>query len=166
MDDKRYRTITGRRVDLGKLSAEEKKFLAKILKEYRRAPEWSAFTRRWLGDLFAAKLAKDSAVWRVCQDLDSRLGIEQGKVAPPDYRDHLADLIEEKFGSRYRFCRDHGIDQSHLGKILAGKTDPSMAFLEKILGLLGAEVAVRSKASARPSTSREASEELARALGI
>jgi len=27
----------------------------------------------------------------------------QGKVAPPDYRDYLADLIEEKYGSRYKF---------------------------------------------------------------
>lgn len=36
---------------------------------------------------------EESVACRICQDVEARLGIAQGKVAAPDYRDYLADLI-------------------------------------------------------------------------
>jgi hypothetical protein len=43
-------------------------------------------------------------------------------VAPPDYRDYLADLIEERYGSRYRFCKETVLDPGHLSRVLSSRS--------------------------------------------
>jgi hypothetical protein len=100
MKKRTYRTITGRHLDLGDLGQVERDFLGAVHEKYEAAPEWSAFASWWASELRTAGLAEGSAAYRICQDLEARLGIVQGKIAPPDYRDYLADLIEERYGSR------------------------------------------------------------------
>lgn len=60
----------------------------------------------------------------------------QGKVAPPDYRDYLADLIEERYGSRYRFCKEGGVDPGHLSRVFASRSELSVQNLQRILEAL------------------------------
>ena len=81
----------------------------------------------------------------VCDDLEARLGIAQGKVAPPDYRDYLADLIEERYGSRYQFCKQTGIDPGHLSRVLANRADLSLSLLQKIMTMLHAALIVQTE---------------------
>ena len=142
-----YTTLTGRRFDLAELSAEERSLLSAIFSEFEQRPGWDEFSRTWLV-LARERIWKDGSVpvghpvYRVCQDLAARLGIAEGRVARPDYRDRLADLIEERFGSRYRFCKEAGIDQGHLSRILAGKQNFSVDTLFRALDALDAELTI------------------------
>lgn len=143
MKKRTYRTITGRRVDLGDLGPTERDFLGTVQEEYEGAPEWSAFASWWGGALRQAGLSESSVAYRICQDLEARLGIAQGKVAPPDYRDYLADLIEERYGSRYRFCKETGVDPGHLSRVLASQSELSLQNLQRVLETLHAALLIQ-----------------------
>lgn len=143
MKKRTYRTITGRDLDLSHLDPAERKFLRAVRKKYEKAPEWSAFASWWSGELKRAGLPETSVAYRICQDLEARLGIAQGTVAPPDYRDYLADLIEERFGTRYRFCKETGIDPGHLSRVLSSQAQLSLQSLERILGTLHASLVIQ-----------------------
>jgi len=112
---------------------------------YGKAPEWSAFSSSWTDELRRSKLPTASITYRICQDLEARLGIAQGKIAPPDYRDYLADLIEERCGSRYRFCKDSGIDPGHLSRVFASRSELSLHSLKLILEALHATLLIRPR---------------------
>lgn len=157
-----FTTITGRTFDLRELSAEEKRFLKSILAKYKQNPKWSAFATYWTRAFEHSDIADTSPVYRICNDLEARLGIAQGKVAAPDYRDYLADLIDARYGSRYKFCRETGMDPAHLSRVFAGRSDLSLGALKRILELLGAVLVVRPQQDLLASTSpHEASISLA-----
>jgi len=143
MKKRTYRTITGRDLDLSHLDPAERDFLSAVQKKYEEAPEWSAFASWWAGALKEAGLPETSVVYRICQDLEARLGIAQGTVAPPDYRDYLADLIEERFGTRYRFCKETGVDPGHLSRVLSSQAQLSLQSLERILDTLHASLVIQ-----------------------
>jgi len=137
-----FQTITGRRLSLDELSTEERGFLAAVYRRYREAPEWSEFASWWAEAFRRTGLPPDSIAYRICQDLEARLGIVQGKVAPPDYRDYLVDLIEERYDSRYRFCKDTGVDPGHLSRVLASRSELSLQSLQRILERLHAALVI------------------------
>ena len=93
--------------------------------------------------------------YRICQDLEARLGIAQGKVASPDYRDYLADLIDERYGSRYRFCKSTGMDPGHLSRILAGRSELSLQALQRLLEQLGAALVIEPEKALTERLSQE-----------
>ena len=150
-----YTTITGRRFDLSGLDDAELRFLNAVHHEYQGRPEWTAFGSWWVARLETADLPTGCLSYRICQDLEARLGIAQGKVALPDYRDYLADLIEERYGSRYRFCKESGIDAGHLSRVLARRADLSLQSLEKIMGALDAALVIRPEEVLREHLSPE-----------
>lgn len=131
-----FQTITGRTLDLGKLDKKEREFLAVVQRRYERRPEWSKFASWWTGEYRRSGLPATSIAYRICQDLEARLGIAQGKVSPPDYRDYLADLIEQRYGSRYRFCKKTGIDPGHLSRVFASRSELSLQTLQRVLEYL------------------------------
>jgi len=138
-----YQTITGRMLDLGHLGKSERTFLGSVQRRYEKVPEWSAFAAWWAEAFRGAALPEESVLYRICQDLEARLGIAQGKVAPPDYRDYLADLIEERYGSRYRFCKETGVDPGHLSRVLASRSELSLQSLQHILAALHAALVIQ-----------------------
>ena len=140
---KTYQTITGRHLDVASLDATERCFLGSVRQKFEEEPEWSAFATWWSNELTAAGLSKSSTSYRICQDLEARLGIAQGTVAPPDYRDYLSDLIEERYGSRYRFCQETGIDPGHLSRVLSSRSDLSLKNLQRILDTLHASLVIQ-----------------------
>jgi transcriptional regulator with XRE-family HTH domain len=137
-----YVTITGRVIDLLQLTAEERQCLASIIEKYRTHPEWTDFANWWMNILARCGIDRQSSLFKVCDDLEARLGISQGKTSPPDYRHYLLALIEERYGSRYRFCKESGIDQGQLSRILSGRADFSMETLTKVLQSLGASLMI------------------------
>ena len=143
MKKRTYRTITGRHLDLGGLPDVERKFLGTVQERYEGAPEWSAFGRWWVAEIKEAGLAESSVAYCICQDLEARLGIAQGKVAAPDYRDYLADLIEARYGSRYRFCKETGVDPGHLSRVFASRSELSLQSLQRILDALHAALVIQ-----------------------
>lgn len=154
-----YRTITGRKFDLGKLTAEERKFLAAARGYFHEHPSWTRFASWWVARFDKSGLGDGSPVYRICQDLEARIGIQQGKVAPPDYRDFLADLIEAVYGSRYQLCKQTGVDAGQLSRVLSGRGDFSMEMLNKLLDLLQAVLTIQPVQDARQSASPEEAEE-------
>lgn len=138
-----FETITGRKLNLSALDAKEVDFLSAVQALYQGNPEWSDFAVWWTTALKKAGLTEDSVAYRICQDLEARLGIAQGKVGPPDYRDYLADLIEERYGSRYRFCKETGFDPGHLSRVFAGRSELSLQNLQQILVGMHASLVIR-----------------------
>jgi len=85
--------------------------------------EWTRFADWWNAEFTKTGLNVKSPVYRICQDLEARLGIHLGSVSPPDYRDSLADLIDGRFGSRLEFCRATGVDPGQPSRVFAGRAD-------------------------------------------
>jgi len=159
-----YRTITGRIFDLATLANGEREFLVKVFTLYTAQPEWSEFSFQRNKIFDEWDLEEKSSTYRICQDLEARLGIMQGKVSPPDYRDYLADLIEARYGSRYRFCKETGIDPGHLSRVLAGRSDLSLASLSSLLGALQAVLVIEPEQQLRESTSPEVARQILASL--
>jgi len=143
MKRRTYQTITGRTLDLGSLNEKEGDFLSAVERRYGKQPEWSEFAAWWIMEFRQSGLPTESVAYRICQDLEARLGIAQGKVAPPDYRDYLADLIEQRYGSRYRFCKESGIDPGHLSRVFASRSELSLQSLQRILEALHAALVIQ-----------------------
>jgi hypothetical protein len=84
------------------------------------------------------KKTSQTPAFRIALDLGSRLGIAEGKVAPPSfaYRDQLHRLVLQ-FPTRRAFCEAAGISQAMLSHVLAGRKDLSVASLSKALERIG-----------------------------
>jgi hypothetical protein len=154
-----YQTITGRHIPLSKHSKTEKDFLARVGRKYKAGLEWTRFAAWWNAEFNGAGLSRASAVYRICQDLEARLGIDQQKVSPPDYRDFLADLIDTPFGSRQEFCTATGVDPGQLSRVFAGRADLFIKALEKVLEVLHAQLVIQTAEQAREQTSLARAEE-------
>jgi excisionase family DNA binding protein len=86
---KAYVTLTGEKIDLSGLTAEEKLVLGQVVKAYEAAEAYPNFVNRVNapgsaalggGQWVTEKVAR-SPLYRVCQDLADRLGIAQGFLA-------------------------------------------------------------------------------------
>jgi hypothetical protein len=157
-----YRTITGRTYDLSHLEPMERQFLISVSEKYKNSPEWSEFSSWWTREFDAMGLNEEGMAYRICQDLEATLGIAQGKVSPPDYRDFLADLIEIQYGSRYKFCKDTGTDPGHLSRVLSGQSNLSLQTLIQLLHTMRATLTIQTEDILRANVSpRKASRVLA-----
>jgi hypothetical protein len=154
-----YRTITGGRIVLSKLTKAEKKFLAQVGEKYKAGPEWTRFAAWWYGEFARSSLRTESPAYRICQDLEARLGIDQRKVSPPDYRDYLADLIDTQFGSRQEFCKRTGVDPGQLSRVFGGRADLSIRALQNVLEVLHARLVIQTDDQVREQTSVAGAEE-------
>jgi transcriptional regulator with XRE-family HTH domain len=148
-----YKTITGRTIDLSAFSPAAKRAFEALTEAYDRRPDWQKFSDAWqkmlrpvLTKLRPPKKKTQHPLYRIAQDLELRLGIAQGVVAEPDYRDYLLDQIEEQFGSRYRFCKKAGIPEAFLSQVLSGKKDFSVDTLRRAAQTLSLGLALLPKA--------------------
>ncbi len=148
-----YETITGGRIPLPELSDAEYDFLDIVAKKYNTRQDWTRFAAWWNAKFKASGLATDSVVYRICNDLEARLGINQRKVSPPDYRDYLAELIDTQFGSRQKFCRATGVDPGQLSRVLASRDNLSMKVLLQVLQVLHGRLVIQSEEESRAQTS-------------
>lgn len=146
-----YETIENEKIDIKALSEKEYEFLKKVKKYYSKKPDWNVFSNYWLkeGQKIWGGTSKREAtilpIFRICQDLEVRLGIEQGKTRLPNYRDILAALIDKEFDSHYQFCKKAGIAQDTLSRILNKRREPSLHMLQIILDALGYKISFQKK---------------------
>ena len=70
-----YQTITGRGIPVSKLSRSEKAFLSRVQQKYHVGLEWTRFAAWWNAEFTTTGLSAKSPVYRICQDLEARLGI-------------------------------------------------------------------------------------------
>jgi hypothetical protein len=131
-----HRTLTGQLVDLSALSAKERAALARMRAFYEQRPDWTEFSRTWMAHVRDEVWGRENIpvgcpLHQVCHDLEMRLGVTQGQVALPDFRERLPELIADKFGSRYAYCKAAGIDQGNLSHVLYRRKDFSAGMLER-----------------------------------
>ena len=137
-----YRTLKSEVFDLGRLPAKQKSIYAELKSSYDLNIEWTRFTNLWITKVKEALKDEEPSemveepIYKICQDLDSRLGIRQEYTKEPDYQDLLADVINLHFGSRYQFCKQTGVDEGYLSSILSRKKNPSLKMVGWLLALL------------------------------
>lgn len=146
-----YETLENKKIDIKVLSEQDYEFLKKVKKYYYKRPDWNVFSNYWLkeGQKIWGGIKKREVVnlpaFLICQDLEVRLGIKQGKTRLPDYRDELVALIDKEFDSRYQFCRKTGIAQDTLSRILNKRREPSLHMLRIILDAVEYEISFQKK---------------------
>lgn len=78
-----YETIYGDLLPVHKLSAEEAIFFDKAALKYNDGMEWTKFAAWWNKGFQDNGFSTDSILYLICQDLEVRRGIKEGKVAEP-----------------------------------------------------------------------------------
>lgn len=160
-----YEDLSGRRWNLGPLTRRERGFLRAFVKRVNEGLSWPDLCGSWrvkLLNLYHGRSRKDVVrlpLYAICQDIESRVGIDQGFFRQRDYRDDLAEMIRGKFPSRYRFAKRVGIDEALLSRVLRKKAHLSIDKLESALAPLGFRMAlvrstVRAPHSHAPSVTR------------
>lgn len=140
-----YLDLKGREISLAELSAAERSCIAEMKTAARKHADWSAFSNLWMvrvAELYehqnlTCPQIRKTIVYRVCQDLDSRLAMSQGLARQPDYRDELALLIEQRFPTRRAFCEATGLSEDMLSHVLAGRKHLAINTLEESLHRIG-----------------------------
>jgi transcriptional regulator with XRE-family HTH domain len=148
-----YQTIAGRQIALSGLSEAEHGFLEIVAKKYSPKQDWTRFAAWWNAKFRKSGLPTTSVVYRICQDMEARLGINQGKVAPPDYRDCPAELIDANFSSRPDFCRATGVDPGQLSRVLASRDNLSVKVLLQVLEVFHARLVIQTEQDSQAQTS-------------
>ena len=119
--------------------------VARLRRRARTHPDWHDFGNYWTRAVAAFYEARgysrarkrQTVVYRIAQDLSSRIAVATGWARMPDYRDELEDLIRRQFPTRRAFCKATGIAEDLLSHVLAGRKDLSLATLTKGLEQIG-----------------------------
>jgi hypothetical protein len=137
--------LEGNPIGLTDLDAEEWRLLSRLRRRARTHPDWNDFDNYWMqavADFYDARgmsraASRRTAVYRVAQDLSSRLAVAAGLARPPDYRDQLDELIRVRFPSRRAFCEAAGLSEDLLSHVLAGRKHLSLETLSRALERIG-----------------------------
>jgi hypothetical protein len=137
--------LDGHEICLEHLDAEERKLLARLRQRARTNQDWDAFDNYrtatvpafYLACGLARKAVPQTILWRISQDLSSRLALAAGLTRNGDYLDDLEELIREHFPSRRAFSEATGISEEMLGGVLAGRKDLSLKGLATALERIG-----------------------------
>ena len=145
---RRYEILTGGILDLDGLDAAQRRAAEEFLRLWNQQPDWREFCNRSQESLKKAlagvprRECVRHPLYRMAHDLEMRLGIAQGKVAPLDYRDYVFDKIKERFGTRYKFCKATGISEAFLSQVISGEKDFSLGKLKQVAEVLGLGLAL------------------------
>jgi hypothetical protein len=158
-----YKTLNGEVFDLDKLTDKERKIYKELKSYYDSNQEWTAFSNLWFAKIRRAfkdekpSVVVQTPIYKICQDLDSRLGLKQGYTREPDYRDLLIDIIGSHFKSQSEFSKTVGIDPGYLSSVLAKRKHLSVEKLEQILSKTNYQIAFieRFESEGRGEKSKE-----------
>jgi hypothetical protein len=136
--------LRGRVYALSGLDEEERELLTALKTFADTNPPWHEYQNRWMAEVGRFYEARglsrreiiETPVYRVAQDIGSRLGIAQGKMRQSDYRDELEQLILAQFKTRREFCEATGLSEDMLSHVLARRkhlaVDTLYSALEKV----------------------------------
>jgi len=104
--DDPYIDLKGREFSLAELDADERTLLNTLRQRADRAPPWHELANFWMklvGEFYDGRglsrsQVRHTVLYRIAQDLASRLAVEQGVARVPDYRDEIETLV--RTGSR------------------------------------------------------------------
>jgi hypothetical protein len=145
-----YMNLYGQEIPVSGMDAEERRLLARLRRRCRTHADWADFNGYWMREVAALydergltrTQTRQKPIYRIAQDLCSRLGIAVGLVRPPDYRTEVEELIRLKFQTRRAFCQATGLSEDMLSHFLAGRKDMSLASLGDALARIGYRIGV------------------------
>lgn len=146
-----YVTLVFDEYDLRKLSADQMAIVKKLFKKHKNKPSHAEFTNYYMRlckpvfDALPRKRIPDSPLYNIAQDLGMRLGIEQGEIRAPDYRDMLEYIIRREYNSIADFCRETGEDPTYLSHLFSKNKNASVDRLRRILDKLGYQLRFSKK---------------------
>jgi hypothetical protein len=158
-----YVDVKGLEISLRDLEPDERQLLARLRGRARRQPSWTDFGNYWTREVAAfydarglsrAK-SRQTPVYRVAQDLWSRLGIAEGLVRSPDYRVELEELISREYPTRRAFCEATGLSEDMLSHVLAGRKDLSLESLTEALARIGYRLRIVPAPDRKPAGARK-----------
>ncbi len=141
----KYVDLDGNSYALSGLDREERAALDLIQQEADRNPDWGLFSNFWHAELtklyeprgLTRKEITETILWEVASDLTSRLGIAQGEMSQPDYRDDLEVLIHTRYQTRREFCEATGLSEDMLSHVLAKRKNLAIDTLTEALNKIG-----------------------------
>lgn len=148
-----YTTLENEKYVWNQLTERHKKYLSAVLRYYAKEPSWDEFSHYWLSkgiELWKGIKGKELVelpVYKICQDLEARLGIKQGYTRQRDYRDDLEEMIAANFSSSYKFCQITGIDQGFLSNVIKKRKNFSITKLELALHKVGYRITIQKEAA-------------------
>jgi hypothetical protein len=140
-----YIDLGGRVFALAGLDHEERQLLDNLKAFASSNPEWWKYKNFWMAEVAKLYEARgltraeiiETPVYRVGQDIGSRLGIAQGKTRMSDYRDELEHLILTRFKTRREFCEATGLSEDMLSHVLARRKHLAIDTLNTALAKVG-----------------------------
>ena len=140
-----YVNLKGDFISVADLTDAEQKFVAKLKRQAKQLGEWNEFENYWthgVADFYkdsglTRKQIRETGVYRIAQDLGSRLAVEAGLARVPDYRDELNELIRSRFQTRRAFCQATGLSEDMLSHVLAGRKHLAIDTLSDALRRIG-----------------------------
>ena len=112
----KYTDLEGREVSLTGLDEAERKLVSLLRRRAATHPNWTDFDNFWtkaVADFYDArgltrKQSSNTAVFRIAQDLSSRLAVRSGMARLPDYRDTFR--CQDRRGSQSGLSSGPGVD--------------------------------------------------------
>ena len=146
-----YTDIHGKEHSLAGLTAPERAALARLKKQAAGNPDWMTYSNQLMVELekllpASGKTRREftqSVVYRIGQDIGSRLGVAQGKMRLSDYRDELQQLIATRFRTRREFCEATGLSEDMLSHVLAKRKNLAIDTLADALAKVGFALHIR-----------------------
>jgi hypothetical protein len=140
-----YVDLYGTAHSLADLSEEERSVIDSCDSFARQHSDWNRYGNFWMPEVvklyskrgLSRREITQTVVWRVAQDIGSRLGIASGHVRAPDYRDEIEDLIRTRYRTKREFCEATGLSEDMLSHVLARRKHLAIDTLEEALGRIG-----------------------------
>jgi hypothetical protein len=160
MPTETYTDLHGRQHSLGGLTKQERTALQRLRKLAAGSPDWMAYSNQFVTEMEkllpstgkSRRELTQTVVYRVGQDLGSRLGVAQGKMRRSDYRDELQQLIATRFRNRREFCEATGLSEDMLSHVLAKRKNLAIDTLAEALAKVGFAIHITPMADATVST--------------
>ena len=139
-----YIDLKGRSHSLAALDARERTLMGE-LKSRAARQDWTEYSNFWMTrvhDFYSARglsrpEIQKSVLYRIGQDLGSRLAVSAGLARAPDYRDELEEIIRHSFRTRRDFCKATGLSEDMLSHVLSRRKHLAVDTLAAALDRIG-----------------------------
>lgn len=145
-----YVSLKREKISLSALDAEERSLVNELIELQKRESNWPAFRNNWMSRV--AELYEKRGlhrreiicqpVWKIAQDLGSRIMVRTGLARAPDYRDKLDEIIRAEFPNRRAFCEATGISEDMLSHVIAHRKHLAVDTLTDALERIGYELRI------------------------
>ncbi|MBO0698851.1 MAG: hypothetical protein J2P46_10685 [Zavarzinella sp.] len=145
-----YTTLNGEVFSLADLDRGERRLVNDLIARQRSVSEWTEYANyymRAVGDFYrprglTGRAVTSLPVWKIAQDLKSRLMVRAGEALPPDYRDKLGALIRSDFPTQKAFCEATGLSEDLVSHVLARRKHLAIDTLSDALKRIGYQLQI------------------------